>query len=316
MGHERGHSQTPAADCRRRSFRAPPQPAPVHVPVPLLRLLLKGALQVQNGRLDPDRHAAVAHAAGLRLRGPEVQAEAAVDRLRARWASSDATFTMQDFGAGTRDGVLAGVAKPRERAVADLYRRAAAPPAWGRFLFGLVRALKPRRVLELGTNLGVGAAHVQAALALNAQEDASAPQLITIEGDPTLAAWAREALKTVPAPPDETVVVQGPFASVLPQTLAEHGPFSLVVLDGHHEEAATNQYVDAIWPHLEPGACLAWDDVEPGRPVRRAFRDRFVTERENGAQAVALVKLGLLFVADPGAQKMHAHAHDSSPDRR
>lgn len=315
MGHSGGQSQTRGPDwCGVAS--APHESGAVHVPVSLLRPALKGALLLQRGRLSPDRHAAVAHAARLRLQGPEARAEAAVDRLRARWAASEDVFTMQDYGAGTREGVLAAEAKPRQRAVADLYRRAAAPPAWGRFLFGLARALKPRRVLELGTNLGVGAAHLQAALALNAAEDASEPRLITIEGDPTLAGWAEEALKTVPAPPLQTAVVPGRFADVLPDTLAAHGPFSLVVLDGHHEEAATNQYVDAVWPHLEPGACLVFDDVEPGRPVRRAFRDRFVTERENGAQAVALVKLGLLFVADPGAQKMQAHAHDSPPHHR
>ena len=196
---------------------------------------------------------------------------------------------MQDFGAGTQTGPLASLTKPTERRIAEIYERAAATPAWGRFLFRLVRALKPRRVLELGTNLGASAAHIVAALQHNRQEGGEEGHLVTLEGDPTLASIAREHL----APPGRATVVTGRFADTLPDVLNEHGPFDLVFLDGHHEEAATLQYFALIRPHLTRGACVAFDDIEPTRRVRRAWKQIVAVEPSSGH--VDLLGLGLWF---------------------
>ena len=268
----------------------------------LLAALLVPLVRLQRGRLG-EAAPAVERVARLRLSPVERAAEAAVDGYRASLAASGETLRVEDHGAGTRAGVLAGEAKPAERRVADVYRRAAASPGWGRFLFLLARAARPRRVLELGTHLGVSAAHLAAALALNEAEGAPAGRLVTLEGDPGLAGRARRALAAL-GHADRTTTVVGPFAESLPGVLAEHDPWDLVFLDGHHEEAATLRYVDLIHPHLAPGACVLFDDIEPGRPVRRAWR-RVLREVPH-AGAADLLGLGLLVLppspdASPGA---------------
>jgi predicted O-methyltransferase YrrM len=203
---------------------------------------------------------------------------------------------MQDYGAGTRAGLLAREARPDERRIAEIYRRAAATPAWGRFLFRLVRVLRPRRVLELGTNLGVSAAHLAAALALNGDGG----RLVTLEGDPTLAAYAGRHLDVL-GHRERVEIIVGRFADVLPDVLDAHGPFDLVFLDGHHEEAATLQYFAQIRPHLGPGACVAFDDIEPTRPVRRAWK-RIVAEQQGSGYA-DLLGLGLWFAPSSAVMK-------------
>ncbi|HLT45921.1 MAG TPA: class I SAM-dependent methyltransferase [Rubricoccaceae bacterium] len=263
------------------------------LPPRLLAAALVPLARAQRGRLGAFA-GPVERAARLRLSPAEAAAEAAVDRLRATLAASKETLHVEDYGAGTR-GLLAGETKPAERRVADVYRRAAAPPGWGRFLFQLVRALRPRRVLELGTSLGVSAAHLAAALALNEAEGGPAGRLVTLEGDPGLAARAADALAGL-GHAGRTTVVVGRFAETLPDVLGAHGPFDLVFLDGHHEEAATLRYFETIRPHLAPGACVAFDDVEPGRPVRRAWRRVLRDARPAGA--VDLLGLGLLFLPD------------------
>ncbi|PAP76217.1 class I SAM-dependent methyltransferase [Rubrivirga marina] len=209
-------------------------------------------------------------AASLRLRPAERPAEAAIDALRGRLRRSPDAVEVVDYGAGS-----AGSNAP-ERAVAEVYRRAATGPAWGRFLFGLVRGMKPTGVLELGTNLGLGAAHLAAALALNEAEGAPHGRLVTLEGAPKLAALAAGHLARLGhgVGDDDACRVQvvvGPFAETLGPTAAAEGPFDLVFVDGHHEAAAALAYLATLRPHLADGALVVLDDVEPGRDVRAAW---------------------------------------------
>ena len=264
------------------------------LPPRFLAALLRPLARVQRGRLG-SAAAAVERAAGLRLAPHEQERERAIDRFRARLAGSDESLEIDDYGAGTREGALAAEAKPRVRRVSEIYHRAAATPAWGRFLFRLVRERKPLRILELGTNLGVSAAHLAAALAQNEAEGGPAGHLVTLEGDPGLAERAAEALADL-GHAERVSVVVGRFADTLPTIVADHGPFDLVFLDGHHEEEATLAYFDVLHPHLAAGAWVVLDDIEPGRPVRRAWRR--LLRAQAFAGAADLLGLGLLIFPD------------------
>ncbi|MDT0631056.1 O-methyltransferase [Rubrivirga litoralis] len=269
-------------------------PRPVSTAALRAALRLGGAVQT----LPPRPAAVVRRASALRLTADERTAEARIDALRAALAGSADTVEVVDYGAGTRGGE-----RPPARAVADVYRRAATGPAWGRFLFGLARALRPARVLELGTNLGVGSAHLAAALALNEAEPPErggvAGRLVTLEGAPALAARAERALADL-GHADRARVVVGPFADTLAD-VARAERWDLVFIDGHHEAAAALDYVRTLAPHLAPGALVVLDDVEPGRPVRRAWRalraGRVAALR--GAAAFYAGRYGLLFAAPP-----------------
>ena len=241
-------------------------------------------MAVQRGRL-PRSGAALAAAARLRLTPDEAALEARVTALRHRLAADTRELRIVDYGAGTR-GLVTTEARPPVRRVAEVYRRAAATPGWGRFLFLLTRALKPLRVLELGTNLGVSAAHVALALEPGAR-------LVSIEGDPGLAALARGHLAEAGVA-ERVEVVEGRFADRLPDVLDAHGPFDLVFIDGHHEAEATRRYWEMIAPHLAGGACVLFDDVEPGRPVRRAWRAIAEAATVAGVEAADLLGLGVL----------------------
>lgn len=265
-------------------------------PIWPLRLGLRLLRLAQRG-LSPREGRAVAHACRLRLAPAEQEAEAAIDALRRRLDTSDETVEVVDYGAGTRGGE-----RPPVRDVREVYRRAATGPAWGRFLFGLTRALRPRRVLELGTNLGVGSAHLAAALALTEHEGGPAGRLVTLEGAPALAERAAEHLGHLGHSAgddlaDRVRIVVGPFAETLEATARAEGPFDLVFIDGHHAETAALAYVETLRPHLAEGALLVLDDVEPGRPVRRAWT-RLRAARP-GAPSFYAGKYGLLFHTEP-----------------
>jgi predicted O-methyltransferase YrrM len=121
---------------------------------------------------------------------------------------------------------------------------------------------------------------------------------VTIEGDPGIAGVARTHLDRL-GHRDRVDVITGRFGDVLPHVLTD--PFDLVFVDGHHEEAATHAYWEMLRPTLPAGACVAFDDIEPGRPVRRAWKRIVSAEKARGAVAVDLLGLGLLFMPAAGA---------------
>lgn len=258
------------------------------MPHPVSLALVRSALRFASLSDLPDPlRAAVRHASALRLTPAERQDEEAIERLRLSLSSSPEEVEVVDYGAGSRGGEKAPV-----RRVAEVYRRAATGPVWGRFLYGLARGLRPSRVLELGTNLGIGAAHLASALRRNEGEGGVAGRLVTLEGAPGYAALAGGHLGSLGLT-DRVDLVVGSFAQSLAGACEREGPFDLVFVDGHHEEAAARDYVDTIRPHLSPGALLVLDDVEPGRPVRRAWR---TLARESRGSAW-LGKYGLLVLA-------------------
>jgi predicted O-methyltransferase YrrM len=255
----------------------------------LLSAGLRLALRLQEHRIGSDWLVVrLQEAARLGMNREEMLACLAIRELRAELAIAEETVQVRDFGAGTRSFGIER--KPGRRKVSAIYRTASASPAWGRFLFRLARGLRPKRILELGTNLGVSACHLQVALDLNGDRGT----LTTIEGDPVLADLARGHLLRVHRPEAGPLpeVEVGRFDDVLPEILSTRGPFNLVFLDGHHEEAATKRYFGLIEPHLSPGALVVFDDIEPWRPVRRAWRA--IREERPHAPAVDFLKLGLL----------------------
>lgn len=203
-----------------------------------------------------------------------------VDALRRRLAASEEAISVVDYGAGPKGG-----RKPPERSVKGMARRASTGPAWGRFLASLAERLGARRVLELGTNLGLSAAYLASGL------QGHGGTLVTLEGDPTLSRMARKHLDGL-GQSEHVAVITGPFAETLGPTLHRFGPFDLVFVDGHHDEHAALEYVEAIDSHLSPSALTVLDDVEPGRAVWRAWR-RLRRERSS----LYLGKLGLLLAS-------------------
>lgn len=86
------------------------------------------------------------------------------------------------------------------------------PDAMGRYLFALVRALRPKICLEIGTGVGISAAYIIAALAMNREGI-----LWTLEGDADRLALARQHLRALPwrVP---CHFVQGPFSRTFGKT--------------------------------------------------------------------------------------------------
>ncbi len=205
--------------------------------------------------------------------------------LRKQLKQNLTEIEFKDFGASVSHDHSPESLTKRKR-VKDIYINASIPRSWAVFLFQLVRWLHPKKVLELGTNLGVGAAYIQAALDLNA-----AGSLVSIEGSKSLSDFASDLLRRHCK--GKVEIVTGPFSQTLKETLERHGPISLAFIDGHHTEEAAYNYYTMLKTKLSPRAIVVFDDIEPWSPVHAAWK-RIIHE-ETYTSSIYLLKKGLIF---------------------
>jgi len=249
--------------------------------VDALWLYLRMVMSSQLRGLDAEAQASLKRVIEKQPDETEIEALKNIVSIRSRLHDSHQEIDLKDYGAGS--GRM-----PSRRTVGSIHQSSAVPHWWGVFLFRLVRELRPQRVLELGTNLGVSAAYIQSAMILNG----NAGRFVTIEGDPTLVSIARETLDLVGQ--GDRDVVLGRFQDVLSGVLERSSPFDLVFIDGHHEYQPTLKYFDQIKPFLSESGVTVFDDVYLwSRPVRKAWNQIIKTHPQ--ALPVDLAKFGILF---------------------
>jgi len=204
-----------------------------------------------------------------------------VEEMRQRYQTDTTGIEIVDSGAGD----LFGRRAPR-RTIASIVKGSAIPLRWGRILFRIVRTLKPRQALELGTNLGISAGFILAALKVNGKEG----MLVTIEGDPTMASKASEQVEHIAR--GMCRAIPGRFQDVLPPLLEEIKEIDFVFIDGHHEFEATMANFHLIRPHLSAGASVLFDDIATSSGVRKAWKH--IAASVPGAIPLNLLRMGLL----------------------
>jgi len=182
---------------------------------------------------------------------------------------STAQIIMQDFGAQRsffrKDKSEEKSGSIVTKIVGKMYADSMICEAQGRFIFNLVREFRPAVCLELGTCLGISAAYIGAALELN-----QTGKLNSIEGSDSLGKIAMENMAKIGL--TRTTVLTGRFQDRLPQVLREAAPFGFVFIDGHHDECATLEYFDEIFPYPSQNALFVFDDIYWSFGMNRAWR--------------------------------------------
>jgi predicted O-methyltransferase YrrM len=209
----------------------------------------------------------------------ELSAIAGIESIRREMLESDKEISIVDHGAGSRHHSVLRLP------VSALCRRSKSP-FHARFLLDLIRVLKPRNGIELGTNLGISAAYIASAMRLN-----GFGTLATIEGDPSLSGIAASNFRRLGL--DNCSLVTGRFEERLTATLAQVSPIDFAFIDGHHDEIATVAYFDEIRRRASAQAVVLLDDIRWSPGMLKAW-----SHVSQGRDCIDLGKMGLVFV-DP-----------------
>ena len=203
------------------------------------------------------------------------------EALRRRFLADTRSIEVEDLGAGSQK--LQG----KQRKIADLARHAASSPQQGRWLFHLIQHWRPKRLLELGTSLGIGTYYQAAGLA-------SGAEMHSLEGCPKIAALAAEQLQSLP----NLYLHQGSFETLLPQILPKYGPWDYVFLDGNHRLAPSLAYFEQILPYTAASTVFVFDDLYWSAEMRQAWQ---ALKRHQAVRlSLDVWHFGLLFCGDFG----------------
>jgi predicted O-methyltransferase YrrM len=139
-------------------------------------------------------------------------------------------------------------AAERAEAYQDIYIPISADA--GRLLYSLVRAIRPRVVVEFGTSFGISTIYLAAAVA-----DSGVGQVYTTElsGKKVAAAQANLEEAGVAGP---VTILEGDALQTLAQVT---GPVGVVLLDGWKDLCLP--VLRLLEPKLVPGALVAADDI-------------------------------------------------------
>ena len=129
-------------------------------------------------------------------------------------------------------------------------------------LFQLVAELRPERIIELGTNVGVSSAYMAAA-----QHESGRGSLITLEASPGRSRTARRMHESLGF--SRVDYVLGLFDRTLESALTE--PVDFAFIDGHHQYEPTLDYFDRIWRHSREGSVFVFDDIRWSLGMERAW---------------------------------------------
>lgn len=205
--------------------------------------------------------------------------QARVDALHAISAAQEAE-TGRWFAERAQRGELSweGMDETSHRYMAD--KLVALEPAKAEFCYLTCRALRARRIVEVGTSHGVSTHYLAAAVRDNVGFGGGG-LVVATEHEPAKAAAARANFEAAGVA-DLIDLREGDLRETLKDL---HGPIDFVLMDIWTEMVVPA--LTLIGPHLRPGAVVIADNTEAAKPGYAAFFG-YLADPANGFRSMTL----------------------------
>lgn len=194
-------------------------------------------------------------------------------------------ITVTDLGAGSH------VFKNPQRKISAIAKNAGASQKKAQLLSSIVAHRRPKRILELGTSLGLGS------LALSLPKKGT---LTTVEACPNSLKVAQDGFKRHQL--DEFVITENLDFDTYLDGLAKETQFDLVLIDGNHTYEATWRYFKKLSAHLHSESLLILDDLYWSKGMTQAWQE--ICSDQRVRISIDGYDLGFLFFRS-GNEKEH-----------
>lgn len=181
-----------------------------------------------------------------------------------------------DFGAGSKMG-------SKEKTVSSFVKSSASDKKKGEILFNLARHTRAKTILELGTNVGLGAAYLASANSHSRVE--------SIEGCPQLCEVARHALSVIDI--KNVNISAGKFSKLLIPICEKLEKIDLAFIDGDHTYEGTLSYYESISPYLHEHSVVVFDDIYWSDGMTKAWNK--IKKQPEVILSIDAFKLGFVF---------------------
>jgi len=158
-----------------------------------------------------------------------------------------------DFGAGSR---------VKSKTIASIARYGISSKKDCLLLHELVRIIRPKTCIELGTSLGIGTAYL-------AMVNAST-NIYTFEGNGDLIRMSQALFTKLRI--NNIHKIQGNINETLPKKLEELGIIDMVIIDANHTQEALIHYFNLLKPKMNDTGIMVLDDIRWSAGMYRGWK--------------------------------------------
>lgn len=193
------------------------------------------------------------------------------------------SIQVADFGAGSKF-------LKKERKISSILKISSSKGKYARLFYRLSAFYKPKKIVELGTSLGIGTIHFSMG-----NPDA---EVTTVEACPETAKTAQENFDKTGA--KNVQLVNKTFEDFLKEDNLPQ--YDLIFIDGHHDGIAILRYVDLLEKHIHDNTFIILDDIRWSNSMFSSWEKLKNDERFN--VSIDFFRMGML-LKRPGQRKEH-----------
>ena len=168
--------------------------------------------------------------------------------------------------------------------ISSLAKKSSSKGKYGRLLQRTANFLQPRKILELGTSLGVGTLYLSAG--------SPDSKIITLEGCTSIHNLACESFTNHNVKNIEAI--NSGFDDILDKLIADNQDIDLVYIDGNHTYQATMDYYELFSRRLESGTVLLFDDINWSKGMSKAWRE--IVKDSKSTVTIETARMGIVFL--------------------
>lgn len=183
------------------------------------------------------------------------KAYSALNAFRKRLYRNTSIIMVKDFGAGSR------IFRNDARQIKKVAKTAGISKKREKLLYRLTRYLEPKKILELGTSLGMATNAISLG---NKFSD-----ITTIEGCNKTAEVARDQFEFFDL--KNIQLFNSTFKEALKFDELRQSKFDLIYIDGNHEKEATLEYFQSMLPMVHNGTIMIFDDIYWSKGMKEAW---------------------------------------------
>lgn len=173
--------------------------------------------------------------------------------------------------------------------VHEIYRLAASSPIWGELLYFLVRDNQSKKILEIGTNVGISGTYILHAMKQNFEHF----KFITMEGLVQLCDLSNEKFKSITSEHNFDVI-SGLYEDTFPVIIENERDFDLLFIDGNHQKEPTIMYFNELKKSMSSKAIFVFDDINYSEEMKEAWN--YIKTDEKVNFSIDLYKWGILII--------------------
>lgn len=197
----------------------------------------------------------------------------AIEALREDFLNDSTEIEIKDFGAGSQ------TMKSGKRKIKSIAKNSVSGKRKCEILFRLVNYLEAKRILELGSSLGISTAYLKLG---NPKSE-----IISVEADENLVTIASRHLK------NGVILLNEKFDNALNSEPIKSFNPDLVFIDGDHRGASLLNYVDILKKNTEKDCCIVIDDIYWSEDMNKAWLQ--LKEDQRFGISIDLFHVGMLF---------------------